>query len=199
MTDTGFSIFYPEERIALFVDGAHLYQCAKGLGFEIDYKRLLEVFARKGTLVRAHYYTVSGTGDDFNPMTPLIDYLSYNGWAVRTKVGKEYRNSADERRFKGSMDVDIAVGMMDIAEAVDHLVLVAGNSDFQPLLDAVQRRGKRVTVVSTIKTTPPMCYDELRRQADGFIDLEAIKPAITRAPKPSIVGKQSLKEGTANV
>ena len=33
--------FYPEEKLAVFIDGANLYAAAKNLEFDIDYKRLL--------------------------------------------------------------------------------------------------------------------------------------------------------------
>src|SRR5919199_1324944 len=99
-------IFYPEERIAIFIDGANLYSAARGLAFDIDYKRLLELFRTKGRLVRAFYYTA--------------------------------------------------------------------------LVEEVQHRGVRVSVVSTIKSSPPMVSDDLRRQADAFIELQDLAPSISR-------------------
>lgn len=173
-------LFYPQERIAIFVDGANLYGAAKGLQFDIDYKRLLELFARKGVLVRAFYYTALAEDQEFSPLRPLIDWLDYNGFAVVTKPLKEYTDAQGRRRVKGNMDIELAIDVMEMSERVDHIVIFSGDGDFRKLVEAVQRKGRRVSVVSTIRTQPPMVSDELRRQADNFIELEELKPMIAR-------------------
>src|ERR1051326_9387416 len=177
-------LFYPQERIALFVDGANLYGAAKGLQFDIDYKRLLELFARKGILVRAFYYTAVAEDQEFSPLRPLIDWLDYNGFSVVTKPLKEFTDAQGRRRVKGNMDVELAIDVMDMAACVDHVVIFSGDGDFRRLVEAVQRKGRRVSVVSTIRTQPPMVADELRRQADNFIELEELKPMIMREGGP---------------
>src|SRR5438270_13650963 len=173
-------LFYPQEKIALFVDGANLYGAAKGLQFDIDYKRLLELFARKGLLVRAFYYTALAEEQEFSPLRPLIDWLDYNGFTVVTKPLKEYTDVQGRRRVKGNMDIELAIDVMEISAVVDHVVIFSGDGDFRRLVEAVQRRGKRVSVVSTIRTSPPMVADELRRQADNFIELDELKSQIAR-------------------
>jgi uncharacterized LabA/DUF88 family protein len=173
-------LFYPQERIAIFVDGANLYGAAKGLQFDIDYKRLLELFARKGVLVRAFYYTALAEDQEFSPLRPLIDWLDYNGFAVVTKPLKEYTDAQGRRRVKGNMDIELAIDVMEMSERVDHIVIFSGDGDFRKLVEAVQRKGRRVSVVSTVRTQPPMVSDELRRQADNFIELEELKPMIAR-------------------
>ena len=173
-------LFYPQERIALFVDGANLYGAAKGLQFDIDYKRLLELFARKGLLVRAFYYTALAEDQEFSPLRPLIDWLDYNGFTVVTKPLKEYTDAQGRRRVKGNMDIELAIDMLEMAQHIDHAVLFSGDGDFRRLVEAVQRRGRRVSVVSTIRTSPPMVADELRRQADNFIELDELKSQIAR-------------------
>ncbi|MGQ0742033.1 MAG: LabA-like NYN domain-containing protein [Alphaproteobacteria bacterium] len=177
-------LFYPQERIALFIDGANLYGAAKGLQFDIDYKRLLELFARKGVLVRAFYYTALADEQEFSPLRPLIDWLDYNGFAVVTKPLKEYTDAQGRRRVKGNMDIELAIDVLEMAERVDHIVIFSGDGDFRKLVEAVQRRGRRVSVVSTIRTQPPMVSDDLRRQADNFIELEELKPLIMREGGP---------------
>ncbi len=177
-------LFYPQERIALFIDGANLYGAARGLQFDIDYKRLLEVFARKGLLVRAFYYTALAEEQEFSPLRPLIDWLDYNGFTVVTKPLKEYTDSQGRRRVKGSMDIELAIDVMDMSERVDHIVIFSGDGDFRKLVEAVQRKGRRVSVVSTIRTQPPMVADDLRRQADNFIELEDLKAMIAREGGP---------------
>ncbi len=173
-------LFYPQEKIALFVDGASLYSASKGLQFDIDYKRLLELFARKGLLVRAFYYTALAEDQEFSPLRPLIDWLDYNGFTVVTKPLREYTDSQGRRRVKGNMDVELAIDVMEMAEQIDHIVIFSGDGDFRKLVEAVQRKGKRVSVCSTMRTQPPLVSDELRRQADNFIELEELKGAIMR-------------------
>ena len=184
-------LFYPAEKLALFIDGANLYGAAKGLQFDIDYKRLLELFARKGNLVRAFYYTAVAEDQEFSPLRPLVDWLDYNGYTMVTKPTKEFTDSQGRRRFKGDMDVELAVDVMEMSSCVDHVVIFSGDGDFRRLVEAVQRRGKRVSVVSTIRTSPPMVADELRRQADNFIELDDLKSQIARdggsKPAPAFV------------
>jgi uncharacterized LabA/DUF88 family protein len=174
--------FYPTDRIALFIDGANLYSAAKGLNFDIDYKKLLDEFRRRGILIRAYYYTALVEGDDYSPIRPLVDWLDYNGFMLVTKSAREYTDSQGRKRWRGDMDIEIAVDMMEMANAADHLVLFSGDGDFRALVEAVQRRGVRVTVVSTIASQPPMIADELRRQADVFTDLVELQSKIGRDP-----------------
>ena len=159
------------ERIALFIDGANLYATAKTLGFDIDYKKLLKEYQSRGRLVRAFYYTALVEDQEYSSIRPLIDWLDYNGFAVVTKPTKEFVDSLGRRKVKGNMDIELAVNAMEMAAVIDHMVLFSGDGDFRSLVEAVQRRGVRVSVVSTVTTHPPMVADELRRQADEFVDL----------------------------
>ena len=168
------------ERTALFIDGANLYATAKTLGFDIDYKRLLREFQGKGRLIRAFYYTALVEDQEYSSIRPLIDWLDYNGYAVVTKPTKEFVDSMGRRKVKGNMDIELAVDAMEMAEHLDHMVLFSGDGDFRSLVEAVQRRGVRVSVVSTVTTQPPMVADELRRQADEFIDLVHLVAKIGR-------------------
>lgn len=171
-----------QERIALFIDGANLYATAKSLGFDIDYKRLLKEFQSRGRLVRAFYYTALVEDQEYSSIRPLIDWLDYNGYAVVTKPTKEFVDSLGRRKVKGNMDIELAVDAMEMSEHIDQLVLFSGDGDFRSLVEAVQRKGVRVSVVSTITTQPPMVADELRRQADSFIELADLAPMIARDP-----------------
>jgi uncharacterized LabA/DUF88 family protein len=174
--------FYPNERVALFIDGANFYATAKSLGFDIDYKRLLTLFGGKGQLVRALYYTALIDDQEYSSIRPLIDWLDYNGYTMVTKPTKEFIDAAGRRKIKGNMDIELAVDAMELAEHLDHIVLFSGDGDFRSLVEALQRKGKRVSVVSTLVTTPPMVADELRRQADQFIDLAYMQAEIGRDP-----------------
>ncbi len=170
------------ERIALFIDGANLYATAKSLGFDIDYKRLLKEFHSRGKLVRAFYYTALIEDQEYSSIRPLIDWLDYNGFAVVTKPAKEFVDALGRRKVKGNMDIELAIDAMEMAEHLDHIVLFSGDGDFRSLVEAVQRKGVRVSVVSTNTTQPAMIADELRRQADEFIDLITLIPKIGRDP-----------------
>ncbi|TCU63792.1 uncharacterized LabA/DUF88 family protein [Bradyrhizobium sp. R2.2-H] len=170
-------------KIALFIDGSNLYATSKALGFDIDYRRLISEFQARGTLLRAFYYTTVVEDQEFSSIRPLIDWLDYNGYTVVTKLTKEFVDATTGRRkVRGSMNVDLAVSAMELAEHVDQIVLFSGDGDFRSLVEALQRRGVRVTVVSTLSTQPPMVADDLRRQADVFIDLADLKPKVARDP-----------------
>ncbi|MGL3107981.1 LabA-like NYN domain-containing protein [Bradyrhizobium sp. BR 1432] len=169
-------------RIALFIDGANLYATTKTLGFDIDYKRLLKEFQGRGTLLRAFYYTAVIEDQEFSSIRPLVDWLDYNGYTVVTKATKEFVDAAGRRKVKGNMDIELAVDAMELAGLIDEMILFSGDGDFRPLVAAVQRRGVRVAVVSTIATQPPMVADELRRQADVFIDLAELQAKVGRDP-----------------
>ena len=178
-------VFYPEERMALFIDGANLYSAARALGFDIDYKSLLNHFASKGRLLRAFYYTALIEDQEYSPIRPLIDWLDYNGYTLVTKPTKEFTDSMGRRKIKGNMDIELAVDMMEMSEHVQHIILFSGDGDFRSLVEAVQRKGARVTVVSTFRSSPPMVADDLRRQADNFLDLQDLAPIIARQGRPA--------------
>ncbi|MZR30787.1 NYN domain-containing protein [Sneathiella litorea] len=173
--------FYSEERIALFIDGSNLYAAARALGFDIDYKRLLGEFAAQGRLVRAFYYTALIEDQEYSPIRPLVDWLDYNGYTMVTKPTKEFTDSTGRRKYKGNMDIELAIDMMELAGHIDHAVLFSGDGDFRRLVESIQRQGVRVTVVSTVKSQPPMIADELRRQADFFIELKDMEKKVGRA------------------
>jgi uncharacterized LabA/DUF88 family protein len=166
------------------IDGANLYQSARALGFDIDYRLLLDTFARCARLVRACYYTALLDDQEYSPIRPLVDWLDYNGYSVVTKPLKEFTDASGRRKFKGNMDIELAVDAMEMAKNLDHIVLFSGDGDFRRLSEALQRAGLRVTVVSSIKTQPPMIADELRRQADTFLELQDLAPFIAREHRP---------------
>ncbi len=172
--------FYPDERLALFIDGSNLYSSARNLGFDIDYKKLRALFAKKGQLIRAYYYTALIDDQDYSPLRPLVDWLDYNGYTLVTKAAKEFTDADGRKRIKGNMDIELAIDVLEMADRLDHVVLFSGDGDFRRLVEAVQRKGVQVTVVSTTRTNPPIIADELRRQADDFIDLKTLEPEISR-------------------
>lgn len=173
--------FYPTERVGLFIDGANLYATARSLNFDIDYRKLLEHFRGQAHLIRANYYTAMMEDADYSPIRPLVDWLDYNGFAVVTKPTKEFTDASGRRKIKGNMDIEIAVDIMELASELDHVVLFSGDGDFRRLVEAIQRKGLRVTVISTLKTKPPMVADDLRRQTDQFVEIMDMIDKIGRA------------------
>jgi len=170
------------EKLALFIDGANLYATAKTLGFDIDYRRLLAEYKSHGTLLRAFYFTALIEDQEYSSIRPLVDWLDYNGYRVVTKPTKEFVDATGRRKIKGNMDIELAIAALDISEHIDHMVLFSGDGDFRSLVESMQRRGVRVTVVSTTSTQPPMVADELRRQADEFVDLASLQKLVGRDP-----------------
>jgi len=185
-------MFYRDERLALYIDGSNLYAAAKALGFDIDYKLLRSEFVRRGKLVRAFYYTALLEDQEYSPIRPLVDWLDYNGFTMVTKPAKEFIDSMGRRKVKGNMDIELAVDAMEMADRIDHMVLFSGDGDFRPLVAGMQRKGVRVSVVSTIRSQPPMIADELRRQADNFIELEDLKDVVGRPPRPMREGDEEF-------
>lgn len=173
-------VLYPQERVGLFIDGSNLYAAARSLGFDIDYKRLLDLFAARGRLIRAFYYTALIEDQEYSPIRPLVDWLDYNGYTMVTKPTKEFTDAAGRRKIKGNMDIELAIDVLEMAQYLDHVVLFSGDGDFRRLVEAVQRKGVRVTVVSTVRSQPPMVADELRRQADAFVELQDLEKHIAR-------------------
>ncbi len=187
-------MFYRDERLALFIDGSNLYAAAKALQFDIDYKLLRQEFRQRGRLVRAFYYTALLDNEEYSPIRPLVDWLQYNGFTMVTKPAKEFTDSQGRRKVKGNMDIELTVDAMEMAQHVDHIVLFSGDGDFRPLVEALQRKGARVSVVSTIRSQPPMIADDLRRQADNFIELDELRDVIGRPPREP---RDSSDEGYA--
>jgi uncharacterized LabA/DUF88 family protein len=173
-------IVYPQERVGLFIDGSNLYAAARALGFDIDYKKLLDLFSARCRLIRAFYYTALMEDQEYSPIRPLVDWLDYNGYTMVTKPTKEFTDAAGRRKIKGNMDIELAIDVMEMAQYLDHVVLFSGDGDFRRLVEAIQRKGVRVTVVSTVRSQPPMVADELRRQADVFVELEDLADDIAR-------------------
>jgi uncharacterized LabA/DUF88 family protein len=189
-------MFYKDERIALFIDGANLHSTARALGFDIDYKLLRQEFIKRGRLLRIFFYTALLENDEYSSVRPLVDWLNYNGFTTVTKLAKEYTDSQGRRKIKGNMDIELTVDAMELAPYVDHIVLFSGDGDFRPLVESLQRKGVRVSVVSSIRSQPPMIADELRRQADNFIELDSLRDVIVRPPREPLVQETTDNQKT---
>ena len=163
-------------RVAVFIDGQSLYSASRAIGMEVDYAKLLPALApaQQSHLVRAMYYTpVDEDADGYASVVPLTDWLDYNGYCVVTKPG---------RMSSTRMTVDIAIDAIALAPRLDAMILISGDADLAPAVEAVQRHGVSVTVVSTIKVEGAIA-DRLRRAADAFVELETLRSAVARPPR----------------
>lgn len=177
------------ERLAVFIDGPSLQRATKALRLDMDYKRLLMLFQQRGHLVRAHYYAALSTDRSECTIRPLLDWLSYNGFAVVTKTAKDVAGSGAQT----TLGVEIAVDAMQMVESIDHFVFFSGSGELMRLFEALQWRGRQVTVVSTLRSEAPVA-DELRRQADHFLDLEELRPILSRETRGSLNGTGAHQE-----
>ena len=168
-------------KIALFIDGSNMFAATQSLGFDVDYEKLLNLFSNSGDdLLRAYYYTALDTSGERCSMKPVADWLQFHGYSLVTKPTKEFIQEDGRRKLKGNMDVEIAVDVLEVSKYVDRIYLFSGDGDFTYLVQAVKRSGVRVVVVSTVCSNPVMIADELRRQADEFVDLQDLKTHIVR-------------------
>lgn len=184
-------MFYKTERLALFIDGPNLHAAAKALGFDIDYRVLRTEFMRRGKLLRAYYYTTVLEDNEHCVVRPLVDWLQYNGFTVVAKQAKGFTDDLDGRKLKGSTEVELAVDAIEVSAHVDHVVVFSGNGNLRAMVEYLQRNRVRVSVVSTIQSQPPMISDELRRQADNFIELNNLQEVIGRPSRSSMNSRKS--------
>ena len=169
------------ERIGLFIDGSNFHSTTKLLNLEVDYLKLLNFFKGKGQMIRAYYYTALPDQSEISPLRKLTDFLDYNGYTIVSKQTKEYTDHmSGERRVKGNMDMELALDMLKMSKHLDHVYLFSGDGDFCRLLEDVQDRGVRVTVVSSTHTQPKLIADSLRRKADAFLDIDDIYEDLSR-------------------
>lgn len=167
-------MYYQDDRLAVFIDGANFHSSHRRLDYDIDYRKLRGYFAQRSKLMRLFYYTAV-LEEEFTPIKPLLDYLEYNGYTVVTKPAKQHTDEFGIRKTKGNMDVELVVDAMEQAANLDHAVIFSGDGDFRRLVQSLQRQGVRVTVISTLAGESRLIADELRRQADRFIDLKDLR------------------------
>lgn len=181
------------ERIAIFIDGANIHHALRELNFQMDWKKLLDYFSQDARILRAFYYTAL-LDDSPDWLRRQLDWMAYNGYTVVTKPAKRFRRlqlgEGGEETFieqtKGDMDVELAIDMLTLADYCDRVVLFSGDGDLRRLVEAVQMRGVRVQVVSTLRAREYGTADELRRQADEFLELDDLRPYLERDQSRSL-------------
>ena len=174
-------------KIAIFIDGAALYAPSNTVGFEIYLQRLLKAHEKRGTLLRALYYTALIEDQEFSPIRRLTDWLDYNGYTVVSKPAKEFDDGEGRRKFKRNLSMELVVDALELSNYIDHIMLFSGDGDSATLQAAMQKkRGVHVTVISPLS----MVADELRRQADVFTDLVDLKSEIGRDPSEHLAPRE---------
>lgn len=187
-------------KTVIFIDGPNTYNVSKALDYNIDYRKLHTLLEKYyPNIVRKLYFAAVDEDVEYQSIKPLLDWMAYNGWTVVSKPTKNFIDSQGRKKIKGNMDIELAVSMMELAPKLDQVVLFSGDGDFKPLVEAVQRIGCRVDVWSTVKSSPAMCSDELRRQADRFVDMDddGIVKLISR-PDSDKQKARNLREGREN-
>jgi uncharacterized LabA/DUF88 family protein len=180
--------FYYNERTALFIDGADLDATCKALGFHVDFKKVLELFRSTTRLIRATYYALYSEQQEYSPVRPLVDWLGYNGYMTVSKSAKEISDNAGRHYVANSIAVELTIDAIQLAPSLDHVVLFSSSADYRSLLAALQKSGRRVTVISSRKAAERSVSDELRRQCDQFIELDDLQDriALELPPEPIV-------------
>jgi uncharacterized LabA/DUF88 family protein/cold shock CspA family protein len=200
-----------KQKIAIFIDGANFQKATfEAMGMEINFRGLLEVLSEQAFLVRAYYYTGEFDSDAISHYVNLKEtnhlytsdmlrdemhrrlkkdrgfhrWLNRNGYKVVTKGVRVFKDADGEVSMKANVDIEIAIGMLTMAEHVDKMILVSGDGDFAPLIDAVSSKGVRVAVVTTqnrrAQTNGYRGSDLLIDAADEYIPIEKIRTRIER-------------------
>ena len=138
--------------------------------------------------MRAHYYTPlfeDGASPDW--LIRLTDWLAYNGYQVVTQPARMVRRRIEDENgetywiseVKGNVDLQLAVDMLTLCGHCDTVILFSGDGDFARLVQEVQQQGCRVVIISSQQTQDSTVADELRRQADEFVELRSIAHEIS--------------------
>lgn len=158
----------------VLIDGANMSFAMNAIGRRFDWKKLRHFFveADYGLCLGLRYYTaIHERADGEQPLRKIVDWLSYNGYLVVSKMTKSYENSDGSTRIKGNMDIEMATDMIRFAPRVDKIHLFTGDADFTYAVKAVQDMGVIVDVYSTMQGANSIIGDDLRRQANNYIDI----------------------------
>lgn len=134
-------------RVYVFVDAANILYSQQTLHWRVDYKKLKEYFEGECDLKAIYFYT--GRVGDNDKQNSFLKKLESFGYLVKAKEVKRIKVSKSAYEWKGNLDVELTIDVLANINNFDTLILMSGDSDFAPLLDAVKTLQKRTLVMST--------------------------------------------------
>ena len=159
-------------KACVFIDAANILYSQQTLGWRVDYKKLKEYFESECDL-RAIYFYTGRVGAD-NKQNSFIKKLEKFGYIVKAKEVKRIKISKNAYEWKGNLDVELTIDVIGNMNNFDTLILMSGDSDFAPLLDAVKGQHKRTLVMSTKGHISKELLDRAK-----YINLKKLKDFIT--------------------
>ena len=134
-------------RVYVFIDAANTFYAQRTLGWKISYGKLMRYFKKEcGEGTKCFIY--AAYDENKQAEQKFLDMLDINGYILRTKAIKKIQISANRDKHKGSLDVELALEMVELADKYDTAILVSGDSDFGPPIDRIKKKGKRIIVMS---------------------------------------------------
>lgn len=134
-------------KVYVFIDGANTFYAQRTLGWRISYEKLMKYFKREcGEDVKCFVYVAYD--ENKQSEQKFLDMLDINGYILRTKAIKKIRISAERDKHKGSLDVELALEMVELSDKYDTAILMSGDSDFSVPIDRIKKKGKWIIVMS---------------------------------------------------
>jgi len=134
-------------KVCVFIDAANILYSQQTLGWRVDYKKLKGYFESECDLRGIYFYT-GRVGAD-NKQNSFLKKLEQFGYLVKAKEVKRIKISKSAYEWKGNLDVELTIDVLGNMDNFDTLILMSGDSDFAPLLDAVKARHKMTLIMST--------------------------------------------------
>lgn len=140
-------------KIAVFVDGNHLFYVMKLLGGALHYLRFSDFIEKKfshigGHIVIRRFFT-GAPKEPHEGQKKFWEKLESFGYEVIKRELKRVTRDDGTTEDKADMDAIIAYNIADSKNDFDLLVFVAGDSDYAMILDDLAKHGKKVLIIST--------------------------------------------------
>jgi uncharacterized LabA/DUF88 family protein len=140
-------------RIGIFIDVQNMFYSAKILHqSKVDYGRLLKDLTGDRQLVRAIAYIVQKPEVNQSGFHEALSRFGYDLKIKELKISQRNDGSGGTVA-KGSWDVGLTIDVMMMAPKLDTIVLVTGDGEYLPLVEAVKVLGCRVELVSFERST----------------------------------------------
>ncbi len=121
------------KKIAVFADVQNIYYTTRqAYGRQFNYRKLWQRVSTEGEIVTAIAYAIDRGNDK---QLKFQDALKHIGFSVKLKP---YIQRSDGST-KGDWDVGITIDILETAKAVDTVVLLSGDGDFDLLLHKIKQ------------------------------------------------------------